>query len=232
MQEWFKTAQFMLEKLRLRTSSLRIQQAKLKTLLVQKEELGECVHEVDFEKLMIENKNFQISIEQKNGHLLELKRINGRAGLMLTTHKKILQKQDENLRNVKKTIKTTQKRILELQEEKEITEEELAVEKEKLKQLKKTAQLYQVPDVMEYIKKKAELDELNKNLRTWRRKRNIQKIALATYTKMMMHLTGIMKASPSWYDIDRSKSEDIIMDDFPTYDYDNADSDSEDIRSR
>lgn len=54
MQEWLKTAQFMLEKLRLRTSSLRIQQAKLKSQLVQKEELGECIHEVDFEKLKID----------------------------------------------------------------------------------------------------------------------------------------------------------------------------------
>ncbi|KAI4454933.1 hypothetical protein MML48_9g00011200 [Holotrichia oblita] len=60
MQEWLKTAQIMLEKLRLRTSSLRTQQSKLKNQLVQKEELGECVHEVDFEKLKIENKKLPI----------------------------------------------------------------------------------------------------------------------------------------------------------------------------
>ncbi|GJQ80586.1 hypothetical protein Trydic_g19990 [Trypoxylus dichotomus] len=213
MQEWLKTAQFMLEKLRLRTSSLRIQQSKLKNLLIQKEELGECIHEVDFVKLKIENKNFQINIEQKNSHLLELKRINGNANLMLTNHKKILQKQDEALRNLKKTVKATQKRIVELEEENVHTANELAVEKEKFKQLKKRVQLYQVPDVMAYIRKKAELDELNKTLKTWRRKSHIQKIALSTYTKMMMHITGAVKPRSSWYNISRSRSDDILFPD-------------------
>lgn len=206
-----KTAQFMLEKLRLRTSSLRIQQAKLKSQLVQKEELGECIHEVDFEKLKIENKNFQIKIEQKNSHLLELKRINGNANLMLTNHKKILQKQDDALRNLKKTIKATQRRILELEEENGETEEEVVVEKAKHRKLRKKTQLYEVPDVMAYIRKKAELDELNKTLKTWRRKSNIQRIALSTYTKTMMHLTGDMKARPSWFNLDRSRSEEMML---------------------
>ncbi|KAK9717779.1 protein of unknown function (DUF4201) [Popillia japonica] len=215
MQEWLKTAQIMVEKLRLRTSSLRTQQAKLKNLLVQKEELGECVHEVDFEKLKIENKNFQLSIEQKNSHLLELKRINGNANLMLTNHKKILQKQDEALRNLKKTVKATQKRIIELEEENNQTENELTFEKAKFKQLKKKARLYRVPDVMELIRKKAELDELNKTLKTWRRKSNIQKIALSTYTKMMIHITGAPRPRASWYNVGRSDRTDDMILDFP-----------------
>lgn len=77
MNDWLRSAQLAVDKMRLRYSTSKIQLQKLSKLLVHKQELGENIHEVDFEKITIENQHFQKKIEQKNNHLIELKRMNG-----------------------------------------------------------------------------------------------------------------------------------------------------------
>lgn len=78
MEEWLRSAEFTLEKMRLRTSTLFSQYNKVSSQLVLKEELGETLHAVDFEQLQIENQHFLKRIEEKNTHLLELKRTSGK----------------------------------------------------------------------------------------------------------------------------------------------------------
>lgn len=77
MEEWLRSAEVTLEKLRLRTSALYVQFQKVKSQLLAKEELGETLHAVDFEQLQIENQRLIKKIDEKNTHLLELKRMNG-----------------------------------------------------------------------------------------------------------------------------------------------------------
>lgn len=77
MEEWLRSAEVTLEKLRLRTSSLYVQFQKVSNQLLAKEELGETLHAVDFEQLQIENQRLIKKIEEKNTHLLELKRMTG-----------------------------------------------------------------------------------------------------------------------------------------------------------
>lgn len=78
MEEWLRSANFTLEKLRLRTTTYYSQFYKLSNQLSQKEELGETLHAVDFEQLQIENQHFLKKIEEKNVHLLEQKKMNGK----------------------------------------------------------------------------------------------------------------------------------------------------------
>lgn len=82
MEEWLRSAEVTLEKLRLRTSSLYVQFQKVSSQLLAKEELGETLHAVDFEQLKIENQRLIKKIEEKNTHLLELKKMNGRNTLL------------------------------------------------------------------------------------------------------------------------------------------------------
>lgn len=201
MDEWLKSAEFTLEKLRLRTSTLFSQHGKLAQQLVLKEEIGEMLHAVDFEQLHIKNTHFLKKIDEKNTHLLELKRMCGRSNLMLTTQKQYLQDQTNELNKVKGKIAATEKKINALDTESEKAEQEGEVAKEKYEEVKELINNYRVPDVINYIKKKAHLYEIQKNTKIWWRRNHIQKIALDTSTRQMKTLTGSKMARASWYSL-------------------------------
>jgi hypothetical protein len=67
----------MVERLRLRTSTLRSVMARVNRLLGEKEECGENLHPIDFEQLKTENTQFLEKIYQKNRHLLKMKMVAG-----------------------------------------------------------------------------------------------------------------------------------------------------------
>ena len=76
-----------MEKLRLKNSTLRVRKRKLQVQLKQKEEAGEVRHEVDFDQLKIENKQFNEQFEEKNQELLKLKLSAGNTLQVLNSHK-------------------------------------------------------------------------------------------------------------------------------------------------
>ena len=76
-----------MEKLWLKNCSLRIRRGKLQAQLKQKEEAGEVRHEVDFEQLKIENKQYNEKFEEKNQELLKLKLSAGNTLQVLNTYK-------------------------------------------------------------------------------------------------------------------------------------------------
>ena len=76
-----------MEKLRLKNSTLRVRKRKLQVQLKQKEEAGEVRHEVDFEQLKIENKQFNERFEEKNQELLKLKLSAGKTLQVLNSYK-------------------------------------------------------------------------------------------------------------------------------------------------
>ena len=59
-------------------------------LLFQKEEMGEVLHEVDFNQLKIENQQYLEKIDEKNQDLLRLKLMDGNVQQILNTYKKKL----------------------------------------------------------------------------------------------------------------------------------------------
>jgi hypothetical protein len=67
----------MIEKLRLRTSTLRSAFARMNHLVEQKGVLDENLHPIDFEQLKIENSQFLETIKQKNHNLLKMKKMTG-----------------------------------------------------------------------------------------------------------------------------------------------------------
>ncbi|XP_022919071.2 cilia- and flagella-associated protein 263-like [Onthophagus taurus] len=211
MQEWLKFAQIMLEKLRLRTNSLRTTYNKLKSQLIQKEESGVSVSEVDFVQLDIANKNFLDSIEEKNKNLIELKQINGKASYMLSKHKNFLQKQQITFDKILETILRTNSFYERLDRDYDATSLVIEKQQEKYDDLVKLTSKYTVPDVMEYIKKKAELANLKKNLKVTMRKVNIQMMAMGTYSRTMCQLTGITKVDPSWFESTISTPDSISI---------------------
>lgn len=207
MEEWLRSAEFTLEKLRLRTSTLYSQYSKLAGQLVLKEEIGEMLHAVDFEQLHIKNTHFLKKIEEKNTHLLELKRMNGRANLMLTTQKQYLQDQTNELNKLKAKIAVTEKKMDKLDTESEKAEKEAEEAQAIYEEVKELTSNYRVPDVIHYIKKKANLYEIQKNTKIWTRRNHIQKIALEASTRQMKTITGSKQARASWYNLTEYSDE-------------------------
>ncbi|XP_044111980.1 coiled-coil domain-containing protein 113 isoform X2 [Neovison vison] len=77
----------MKDKLRLKNVSLKVQRKKMLLQLRQKEEVGEALHEVDFQQLKIENAQFLETIEAKNQELIQLKLASGNTLQILNTYK-------------------------------------------------------------------------------------------------------------------------------------------------
>lgn len=144
MEEWLRSAEVTLEKLRLRTSSLYVQFQKVSNQLLAKEELGETLHAVDFEQLKIENQRLIRKIEEKNTHLLELKKMNGKANLALTAQKQFLQKQIQELNGLKDAVNSTERKISACDEEGEAVEKELLKAQEHYEKLKNIKDNYRV----------------------------------------------------------------------------------------
>lgn len=56
-------------------------------IFVQKEEMGEVLHEVDFNQLKIENSQYLEKIDERNQDLLRLKLMTGNVLQVLNTYK-------------------------------------------------------------------------------------------------------------------------------------------------
>lgn len=129
MEDWLKNTSLTIDKIRLRTSSLKVVYMKACHQLNQKKLLGANLQEVDFEQLHIENKHLAKKIEKRNLMLLELKKINGGANLLLSTHKKVLQKSVDELKSIKQEIKFTIDSTAKLDKE----SEKVSIELDKVK---------------------------------------------------------------------------------------------------
>ncbi len=77
MEDNVRQRDVLIEKLRLKNTSIKTQIQKVEAQLKQKEELGDVLHYIDFHQLQIENKQYQTHIERRNAVLLGLKKITG-----------------------------------------------------------------------------------------------------------------------------------------------------------
>lgn len=82
-----KASDGLIEKMRLKNSTLKVQKNKLQQQLKQKEEMGEVLHEVDFNQLKIENLQYLGKIEERNQELLSLKLTATNISQSLNAHK-------------------------------------------------------------------------------------------------------------------------------------------------
>ena len=78
MEEKLRQRDSMIEKLRLKNSTIKAQLHKVEAQLKQKEEMGDVLHYIDFHQLQIENKQYQTQIEERNEELLRLKMTTGK----------------------------------------------------------------------------------------------------------------------------------------------------------
>jgi hypothetical protein len=175
-EDKIRAKEAVIEKIRLKNVTLKVQKNKLHMQLKQKEEMGEVLHAIDFDQLQIENKQYMQKIEERNAELLKLKMTAGNTMQTLNFHKVF----DDNEKKLQNLTQEFQKLQIEIAQRKDLlsklkVEEEMVLqEKDKAQKLNKwlltQMEEFKVPDVMDYVLVKASQHELQKKLKGWVRK--------------------------------------------------------------
>uniref|UniRef100_A0A4X1UYQ6 Cilia- and flagella-associated protein 263 n=1 Tax=Sus scrofa TaxID=9823 RepID=A0A4X1UYQ6_PIG len=173
----------MKDKLRLKNVSLKVQRKKMLLQLRQKEEVGEALHEVDFQQLKIENAQFLETIEAKNQELIQLKLASGNTLQILNAYKSRLQRAMEMSVNLDKEFLLRKELLEKIEKETLQAEEDRAKAMAVNKQLRKQLAEFRVPQVMLYVQEKIRNGDLEKTIRMWERKVEIAEMSLKGYRK-------------------------------------------------
>ncbi|XP_007122378.1 cilia- and flagella-associated protein 263 [Physeter macrocephalus] len=173
----------MKDRLCLKNVSLKVQRKKMLLQLRQKEEVGEALHNVDFQQLKIENAQFLETIEARNQELIQLKLVSGNTLQILNAYKSKLHRAMEMSLDLDKEF-LLRKELL-----KKVEKETLQVEQDRAKamalnkQLRKQLSEFRVPQVMMYVREKIRNRDLEKTIRMWERKVEIAEMSLKGYRK-------------------------------------------------
>ncbi|KAL0480853.1 coiled-coil domain-containing protein [Acrasis kona] len=163
----------LLDKLRLKISTYKSQVKKAKQQLEQREEMGDVLSKIDFDQLKIENDQMTVKIDERNDELIRLKLTTGKTlqiltALMdklnkLTSHTIWLKKQIDARENSLDTLKSEIEKVLKDKDKEGRKNTNLIQQHEKVK----------VPEILDYVKLKAELDVVRKEVTNWERKLEI-----------------------------------------------------------
>ncbi|KAH3692534.1 coiled-coil domain-containing protein 113-like isoform X2 [Dreissena polymorpha] len=182
-EDRIKSRDTLIEKLRLKNATLKVQKKKLHLQLKQKEEMGEVLHEVDFNQLRIENQQYLEKIDERNKDLLNLKQMAGSTTQVLNTYKKKLSTLTLESERLKSEITSRNDLLQRIDAETKVVEDERAKAEKRNRKLRQQLADYRVPEVMEYVGEKADLYELQKKVKSWERKVEIADMALRTHRK-------------------------------------------------
>ncbi|XP_024888205.1 coiled-coil domain-containing protein 113-like [Temnothorax curvispinosus] len=178
VEERLKVVDIMVEQIRLKMTTIKCQIRKVKLQLKQRKELGEALRAIDFEQLNIENEVCIRKIDEKTQYLLEMKRIVGHYSIALSKHKEKVEGLMLIMNEIKDKIVSKRQEIINLQSEQIATK--IEIEKAE-KQLKSTVELienFEVPSVIDSIKMRMKLQELQRIHKQLSRQREIQRITL------------------------------------------------------
>ncbi|XP_040838043.1 coiled-coil domain-containing protein 113 isoform X2 [Ochotona curzoniae] len=173
----------MKDKLRLKNVSLKVQRKKMLLQLRQKEEVGEALHNVDFQQLKIENAQFLETIEARNQELIQLKMASGNTLQILNTYKSKLQRAMETYINLDKEILLRSELLDKIQKETLQAEEDRAKAEAMNKRLRRQLTEFRAPRVMVYVREKILNGDLEKSIKMWERKVEIAEMSLKGYRK-------------------------------------------------
>lgn len=176
--ERVKARESLTNKLRDRSAGLKRLIARLDAQLRQKEESGETLHRVDFDQLKIENTQYLDKIDEKNVELILLKQKVGRATQLLNRYKDDLQRQNKELAEIEQRIQ----KQMSLYEHSELDMVSAGEEQGRVAKihshLAEQTENYRVPEVLDYVKKKALLYNLQRDCDVWDRKVEIAAVSV------------------------------------------------------
>ncbi|EDV25978.1 Coiled-coil domain-containing protein 113 [Trichoplax sp. H2] len=182
-EEKIRQRDTLVEKLRLKNAALRAQKRKLNLQLKQKEEMGEVLHEVDFNQLKIENNQYLEKIDERNQELLRLKLMAANTLQILNSYRKKLHTLTLESNRLKTEIGQRHEILSKITVENDQVHHEKKMAESVNTNLKKQLADYKVPEIMEYVAERSNLYDLQKTVKSWERKVEIAEMALKTNKK-------------------------------------------------
>lgn len=176
--KWKKNGNGMLEKMRLQTATMQQEYIAQRRSLASKAELSCILRPVDFEQLKIDTKLYQRELNAKNREIYSKKRASGNVSLALAVQRKHLAGKQHKL----ECLNEHKDRICKLTKKFQLEGDKIASEKvlwqNRNEKLAKDMSTYVGPSVMDYIQRKQELEDLDKEIKILERKHRILKIEL------------------------------------------------------
>jgi hypothetical protein len=173
-----KQVDAIIEKLRLKNSTLKSQISKLEHQMTQKEEIGDALHYIDFHQLQIENKQYVAKIGERNDELLTVKLSTGKTIQALNEYKRRLHEKLEEGDWLKNEVTTKKSQLQKLSKENTRAVKETRTEKRQRNTLRvQVEDASEMPNVEDYILQKRDMYELETSLKNWRRKVEIMDMA-------------------------------------------------------
>jgi chromosome segregation ATPase len=173
-----KQVDAIIEKLRLKNSTLKSQTSKLEHQMTQKEEIGDALHYIDFHQLQIENKQYVAKIGERNDELLTVKLSTGKTIQALNEYKRRLHEKLEEGDWLKNEVATKKSQLQKLSKENTRAVKETRTEKRQRNTLRvQVEDAAEMPNVEDYIMQKRDMYELETSLKNWRRKVEIMDMA-------------------------------------------------------
>jgi len=175
-----RSKEALVKKCQLKTASVTAQARKVHLQLKQKEEMGDVLHQVDFDQLKIENQQYLEKIDEKNRELLVQKQKATNCTVKLNKMKETVQRLDTKNQHLANEIKVRSEAKKRLTEERSRAEVEVASAKKSLGALRDKLAEYDVPETREYVQQKIKLDEMRHKASIWMRKLEITEMKLKT----------------------------------------------------
>ena len=187
-----------IEKIKLKNATMKGHIKRLQQQLKDKEEMGDVLHYIDFHQLQIENKQNVATIEEKNMAVLKIKTSTGRIVQTLNDKKKELMQTETESEWLRSEIKSKTQLLKKIEEETErvrrnIERTRSSMDSKRSNNLDNSATLgssssSQVsrPKLMQYIQQKAEMYELNDEIKNLERKIEISSISLSPEERLIL----------------------------------------------
>ncbi|TPX74457.1 hypothetical protein CcCBS67573_g04278 [Chytriomyces confervae] len=185
-----RSKEAIIEKVRLKNATLKVQKNKLHLQLKQKEEMGEVLHAIDFDQLQIENKQYLAKIEDRNAELLKLKMTAGNTVQILNFYKKKLQSLTAESQKLRNEIDQRTELLTKLNSESKLVSLEAQKAADVNNRLKLKMEEFKVPQVMKYVYIKAEQHELIKKVKSWERKVEIAQMQTQRMKKIWFQMSS------------------------------------------
>lgn len=167
---WFKNARALLGTMRLTIVSLQETCQQHRADLITKADLSGILTAVDFEKLIIKRNELINELEDKNTHMAGLKGITGKTSLAMTEEKQAMMNLETQMRNVVNRYEEIGRTISKLEKEVDVVQQNNLKDQVILAELRGQLEEYEAPSISEYIERKEEALQLEKEEKILHRK--------------------------------------------------------------
>eukprot|EP00898_Chlorokybus_atmophyticus_P001009 jgi/Chlat1/1909/Chrsp149S00118 len=178
----------LVDKLKVKCSTLKSKCTKLEAALAQKEEVGEVLHAIDFDQLTIENQQFLEKIEERNNELLRLKLTSARTAAALARLRKKLGMLARTRAMLAQEAEVRKGAIEKFEIELAPVMAAKMTEEKAVRALRSQAEESELPQALEYIRLSHRVSQLSASVSDWSRK--VEIAGMEAKRQRQMHRSG------------------------------------------